>query len=150
MLNDQIATLNTLVWEIVSKLGARSAPPVADAVMPLAFARSLPELEQEGGVRFLRDGLIKHIKDLFSRSVPEEQQDLAEIDPSFGELVARLPKESFFVPSLDAHLSVARLIAEPNLLDEARRFTRQKGLETLATADALDQLYAAVVEARAA
>lgn len=149
MLSDQQRLLRELIWEAVGRVG-RSATRVADDVLPRAFPRSVPELEQEGGLKIMRTGLIQYIKPIIDAPEPSEEQiDLAEIDPSFGEIVKRLPKNSFFVPSRDEYLPVALLIAEPALLDEARKFTRQKGLETLATADTLDQLYAAVMDAAA-
>ena len=44
---------------------------------------------------------------------------------------------------------VPDLIAEPDLLDDARRFMRRKGLECLAEANRLDALYTAVTGNRA-
>jgi hypothetical protein len=48
------------------------------------------------------------------------------------------------VESADEYVDVPSLIAEPALLNDARKFMRRKGEECLAEAKILDELYAAV------
>lgn len=146
MLHSQLTALNDLINEAMARVGM-SPRAIADDVMPLAFPLSLPNLQAEGGEGLFRDGLVRHIKRVLDRPTTADQRDLSEIDGSFGALVERLPKRVFFVPSLDAFVWIGDLIQNPPQLDEARKFTRMKGEETLATAAALDQLYAAVIEA---
>jgi len=148
MLTDQQRILRELIAEAVGRVG-RSATKIADDVLPRAFRRSLPELEIEGGARILRQGLVAFIKPLLDEAEPDDRQlDFGDVDEAFHAIVSRLPKRVFFVPSLGLYVPISDLIDEPERLDEARRFTRQKGEETLATADILDQLYAAVIDAR--
>ena len=56
-----------------------------------------------------------------------------------------LRSKSYFVESAEEYVLIPDLIAEPPLLDDARRFMRQKGKECLDEADRLDALYAAVI-----
>ena len=46
--------------------------------------------------------------------------------------------------SAEEYVAIPALIAEPELLDDARRFMRRKGKECLDEADRLDALYVAV------
>jgi len=72
------------------------------------------------------------------------QTDFADRCDAFAPLVSDLRSKSYFVESAQEYVVVPDLIAEPDLLDDARRFMRRKGLECLAEADRLDALYAAV------
>jgi hypothetical protein len=58
--------------------------------------------------------------------------------------VKDLRSKSYFAESAAEYVAIPDLIAEPELLDDARRFMRRKGIECLAEADRLDALYAAV------
>ena len=66
---------------------------------------------------------------------PSIQGDFADIDPQFRSLVDALRNVAYHVPSRDEHVPVAELIAKPALLDDARRFMRQKGQECIDEAD---------------
>jgi len=58
--------------------------------------------------------------------------------------VKDLRSKSYFVESAEEYVAVPDLIVEPDLLDDARRFMRRKGVECLTEADRLDALFAAV------
>jgi len=62
----------------------------------------------------------------------------------FKSIVGKLSSGRYYVPSLDEHLPIVRLIKYPPFLDEARKFHRQKGNEVLRESDVLDELYDAV------
>ena len=62
----------------------------------------------------------------------------------FAPLVKDLRSKSYFVESAAEYVAIPHLIAEPELLDDARRFMRRKGKECLDEADRLDALFAAV------
>jgi hypothetical protein len=96
----------------------------------------------------LRDDVIifeaKYLK-RNSNAPLEGQGDFADISDEFRDIVKKLSSNSHYVPTLQQHMPVGFLISNPDMLDEARQFKREKGLETLAEADVLDELYEAVV-----
>lgn len=150
MLNKRRPELNDLVWDAASRVG-HNAPKIADDIIASTFPRTHAEAMIEGADKLLRDGLIATVKGILRTSgEPDGQVDFAEIDPSFRPLVQGLKRPSYYAESRGEYVSLADLIAEPTLLDDARKYLRRKGDECIAEASRLDQLYAAVVEASAA
>ena len=93
----------------------------------------------------LRTGIISETKRILrNRRDLERQTDFADRCDAFAPLVSDLRSKSYFVESAEEYVAVPDLIAEPDLLDDARRFMRRKGLECLAEANRLDALYTAV------
>ena len=96
-------------------------------------------------MRMLRTGIISEVKRILrNRDDGLGQGDFADRCDAFAPLVRDLRSKSYFVESAAEYVVVPDLIAEPDLLDDARQFMRRKGLECLAEADRLDALYAAV------
>lgn len=144
MLNKRLANFVELVWTAAASVG-NSAPRVADAIIKKAFPQTVKEAEIEGAITMLRTGVINEVKSILRGSFgPEEQRDFSEIDEQFRPIVEHLKKKAYFVESAGEYVTVPRLIAEPDLLDDARKFMRRKGEECLAEADRLDELHAAV------
>jgi hypothetical protein len=135
-----------LVWEAVPIVG-RSAPRITDYVFGKAFPETVKSAEAEGAMKLLRNGGIVEVKRVF-RTAPEGngQSDFGQIDASFKPYVQSLQRPSYFVPELEEEVLVAELICEPAYLDSARRFMRKKGVECLAEARRLDELYRVVVK----
>ena len=135
-----------LVWEAVAVVG-RSAPRIADYVFSKAFPQTVKSAEAEGAMKLLRNGGIVEVKRVL-RTAPEglDQSDFGQIDASFKPYVQSLQRPSYFVPELEEEILVAELIALPEYLDSARRFMRLKGVECLAEARRLDELYRVVVK----
>lgn len=149
MLNKRRPDLNELVWEAAHRVG-HNAPKIADDILAPTFPRTHAEAIMEGADKLLRDGLIATVKRILRTAGEDiEQRDFAEIDPAFRHITDGLRRPSYFVESLDQYATLAELIACPDLLDDARKFLRRKGDETLAEAERLDQLYAAVTGASA-
>lgn len=146
MLNDKLQPFYQAVHTAMMEVG-NSAPRIADRVIEIAFPETAEAAEREGAYSMLRNGIIAFLTTYLKRNsnAPlESQGDFAEISEEFRDIVGKLHSHSHYVPTLQQHMPVAFLIASPEYLDEARKFKRQKGLETLAEADALDELYEAV------
>ena len=144
MLDSQSAAFAERVWEIAARLG-NNAPRVADDIMGTAFPLTCSQARAEGALRMLRTGIISEVKRIL-RNHDEGlgQTDFAEICEGFAPLIKELRSKSYFVESAEEYVGIPDLIADPELLDDARRFMRRKGKECLDEADRLDALYAAV------
>lgn len=137
--------LTGAIWESAVRLGSRNAPRIADDLLARNFPESMAATERDGLSAILRRGLVEHVTRILKAANDDAAQiDLSEVDPSFRSLVRALKSKSYYVEALAEQVSVARLIAEPALLDDARRFMRRKGLECIEEARRLDALYEAV------
>ena len=144
MLNSQSAAFAASVWEIASRLG-NNAPRIADDIMEEAFPLTCSQARQEGALRMLRTGIITEVKRILRNQEDGlGQGDFCEVSETFAPLVRALRSKTYFVESAQEYVGIPDLIAEPDLLDDARRFMRRKGIECLAEADRLDALFAAV------
>ena len=150
MLTDRLQVFFQRLHAALGRVG-NNAPRAADIVISEAFPDTSEAAHREGADAMLRDGVIAFISKYLKRTPGDiGQHDFSEIDPGFVGIVQRLQNPRHYVPSLKEYVSVPELIADPSLLDEARRFKRQKGEETLAEAKVLDELYDAVIRKRAA
>lgn len=146
MLNDKLQSFYQAVHTAMMEVG-NNAPRIADRVIFEAFPDTSEAAEREGADKMLRDGVIIFVAKYLKRNsnAPlEGQGDFGDISDEFRDIVKKLSSNSHYVPTLQQHMPVGFLIANPEMLDEARQFKREKGLETLAEADALDELYEAV------
>jgi hypothetical protein len=145
MLSDKLQAFYHAVHAAMMEVG-NSAPRIADRVIADAFPDTADASEREGADKMLRNGVIDFLSKYLKNNAftPEEQVDFSDISDEFQDIVKKLSKPSHYVPTLQQHMPVSYLIANPEALDEARKFKREKGLETLAEADALDELYDAV------
>lgn len=143
MLTDKLRHFYDAVNIAIAKHG-KNAAAVANEVIGIAFPSTVAAAEDEGADVMLRAGVVAKVKKMMTKEGEADQSDFATIAPDFLPIVKRLHGHSHFVPSIDEHVHVGVLIAEPALLDEARRFKRQKGEETIAEAEILDELYRAV------
>jgi len=144
MLDSQAAGFTERVWEVASQLG-NNAPKIADDMMEDAFPLTCTQARQEGALRMLRTGIITEVKRILrTQGDAVGQADFADVCEAFAPLVKDLRSKSYFVESAEEYVAIPDLIAEPALLDDARKFMRRKGKECLDEADRLDALYAAV------
>ena len=144
MLDSQSAAFAERVWDYASRLG-NNAPKIADDMMETAFPLTCTQARQEGALRMLRTGIISEVKRILrNRDDGLGQSDFAEVCEAFAPLVKQLRSKSYFVESAEEYVGIPALIAEPELLDDARRFMRRKGVECLSEADRLDALFMAV------
>ena len=144
MFDSQSAAFAEHVWDSASRLG-NSAPKIADEMMEAAFPLTCKQARQEGALRMLRTGIISEVKRILRhRDDGLTQADFKEVYSAFAPLVKDLRSKSYFVESAEEYVGVPDLIEDPELLDEARRFMRRKGLECLTEADRLDALFMAI------
>ncbi|PKP85699.1 MAG: hypothetical protein CVT80_01010 [Alphaproteobacteria bacterium HGW-Alphaproteobacteria-2] len=144
MLDSRSAAFAERVWEVASQLG-NNAPKIADDMMEDAFPLTCSQARREGALRMLRTGIITEVKRILrNQDDAPRQADFADVCEAFAPLVKDLRSKSYFVESAEEYVAIPDLIAEPDLLDDARRFMRRKGKECLAEADRLDALFAAV------
>jgi hypothetical protein len=148
MLTEKLRHFYQLVETARGELG-NNATRIADRIMSEALPSTAEAAEREGADKMLRVGVIEILKSYLKKdhSLGDVQQhDFADIDPAFSAIIKKLQNPSHYVPSLEQYVHVSVLIVQPALLDEARKFKRQKGEETLAEAKFLDELYSAVLE----
>ncbi len=146
MLNKLLAEFQSLVHEASTRVGA-NAPAIADAVIKTAFPKTVSSAEQEGASDIFRDGVVGAIKKLIRRGPSDvTQRDFVDICEEFAA-ASELKSRAYFVPQIAEYVSIPRLVSDPELLDGARRFMRQKGEECIAEANRLDRLYEAVMAA---
>lgn len=148
MLNDRLARFHELVESARSRVGD-SPPRITDEIMAVAFPRTSEEAWREGADKMLRRGVIGAVSEAIRRPARDaRQRDMAEVEETFGATVAetmrRLHSDAYYVPSRGEQVAVLEMVEQPELLNEARTFMRQKGLECLEEARTLDDLYAAV------
>ena len=137
--------LNDAILEAANRLGARSGPAVADAIIARVFPSTLKASKGEGAEHILRNGLIAHVARVLKASTPQvAQKDFAALETSFGEYIKPLKSQSYFVPSRSEYVSVPDLIARPEQIKEAAAALRQHGEDCIAEAVRLDRLFEAV------
>lgn len=143
MLTDKLRVFYDAINIAVGRHGKNPAA-IARDVINQAFPDTAEAAEREGVDAMLRVGVVARIKQILTQQAEDNQTDFSEYHEDFRPIVQKLSSHSHHVPSLGEYIHVSALIATPALLDEARVFKRQKGLETLAEADVLDELYYAV------
>jgi hypothetical protein len=144
MLDSRSAAFAERVWEVAAQLGS-NAPKIADDMMEDAFPLTCTQARREGALRMLRTGIITEVKRILRNyDDADAQADFAEVCEAFAPLVKDLRSKSYFVESAEEYVTIPDLIAEPRLLDDARRFMRRKGIECLGEANRLDALFMAV------
>lgn len=144
MLNSQTNMLNDAVWLAVAKLGTMNTARVVDNIIEDVLPETVSASRHEGVYSMLRTGVMAHVRKILGSKVEEDgAPSLFDVDPHLAPYVSALKRGAYYVESLDEFVSLARLIKEITLLDEASKYMRRKGEETLAEADALDKLYRA-------
>jgi hypothetical protein len=145
MLTEKLRMFHEAVNIAISEVG-KNASKVADRVISEAFPETANAAEREGADTMLRVGVIAKIKSVLTRTDEAGQSDFSDIAEDFMPIVERLHSHSHYVPLPDVmeYVHVSILIENPDWLDAARKFKRQKGEETLAEATVLDELYEAI------
>jgi hypothetical protein len=149
MLSDKLRPFYDAVNSAIGEVG-KNAAKIADRVIKDAFPETAESAEREGADKMLRVGVISKVTAMLTKgSAEHEQGDFAEISEQFMPIVDRLHSHSHYVPlpDIQEYIHISVLIQNPEWLDAARKFKRQKGEETLAEADVLDELYQAVTVA---
>ncbi|MHB2169938.1 hypothetical protein [Alsobacter sp. R-9] len=148
MLERRVSDFTKAVWIAAAQVGT-SAPRVADHIVESLFPRTCAEARVEGAMAMFREGVIAAAKKVLrGGDVDADQFDFAGIDKQFAPIVETLKSRSYFVESEGEYVSVARLIAEPDLLKAAAEFMRRKAHENMDEFRRLDRLYKAVTGAR--
>lgn len=145
MLTDKLDIFYQHLHAAIMEVGT-SAPRIADRIIADAFPATSEAAEREGADKMLREGVVSFIAQYLKRNsnAPVGTIDFSEIDHSFLPITSKLKNQSHYVVALQQHMPVGFLIKNPEHLDDARKFKRQKGEETLAEAKVLDELYEAV------
>ncbi|NEI52683.1 hypothetical protein GR217_34255 [Rhizobium leguminosarum] len=148
MLNDKLRTFFDLVNKAVADHGL-DPKAVADAVIIEAFPETAAASQIEGADSMLRNGVIAFLKQHFKHTPPTDDRQLTlDIPAPLTAIVGKLKAVSHYVESLGQYIPVPVLIANPHWLDDARKYKRRKGEETLDEAAVLDELYDAVLDLR--
>lgn len=145
MLNSQTAQFASMVWVTANRVG-NSAPKIADEIMQETFPETCSAAQQEGVFKMLRVGIITEIKRILRAGEDVDGQiDFGDDNEQFAHIISELKSKTYFVESAGEYVSVPDLISDPDLLDDARKFMRRKGVECIEEAARLDKLYLAVV-----
>lgn len=144
MLKSHVHEFNDAVWTASASLGTMNAPRVTDDIISRLFPDTVRASNHEGAFSIFRNGVLVQVRKVLGAKVDDDgQMSIFDIDPRFRPFAEKLKRGSYYVESLDEYVSLPRLIKEVTLLDDARKFLRRKGEETLAEANVLDQLYKA-------
>ncbi|ASP83577.1 hypothetical protein [Sinorhizobium meliloti] len=148
MLNDKLRNFFDLVNRAAAVHGL-NAKAVADEIIREAFPETTAAAEIEGADAMLRNGVVAFIAQHFKRTPPADGRQLKlDIPEPLTPIVAKLKAAAHYVESLGQYVPVPILIANPPWLDDARKYKRRKGEETLDEAAVLDELYVAVLGRR--
>jgi hypothetical protein len=131
-----------------------SPPKIVDRIIEQQYPRTVTASKIEGAYTYFRDGLVAYVRAVLKRGGVEDsddrrQRDLSEIDADFRPMTTGLSHTDYFVPSRGVFVSLADLLRHLDQFDEARRYLRRKGEETIREADKLDELYFAAMAAAA-
>lgn len=138
--------LSDAVWEAVGKIGTMNTAKVVDHIIEEVLPETVATSRREGVYGMLRSGVMTHVRKILGAKIEEEcAPSLFDLHQSLAPYASTLKRGAYYVESLDEFVSLARLVKETSLLDEARRYMRRKGEETLAEANALDKLYHAAL-----
>ncbi len=144
MLSDKLRLFYDRMNDAVAIHGLNPAA-VADVIIAEAFPDTLAAASHEGAETMLRTGVIDFLSSHFKRAPKlDPMQSTFDFPESVKPIVAKLKGEAHYVQSLGQYVPNALLVSNPAWLDDARRYKRQKGNETLAEADILDELYDAI------
>jgi hypothetical protein len=147
MLRKRVGEFAEAVWRVAASVGL-NAPKVVDALLVETFPVTASAAEEEGASGIFRKGLTSEVNRVLKAAGGDDRQiDLDAEHSDFRPLVQALSRSTYKVDESEERIPVSRLISEPNLLDQARKYMRRKGEECLAEAQKLDELYAAVIAA---
>ena len=147
MLNRKLSVFAEAVYDAAKRLGEKPSL-ITDDIISSVFPETIEASEREGADKMFRRGVHEEVKRLIKAPANDPGTvDFSDRYPELFPIVQRLQSGTYFVESLDEFVPVSRLVEEHELLDDARRYMRRKGMETLAEADVLDELYAAVTGA---
>lgn len=146
MLKEVLAEFYQLAEQARAKYGDH-APKITDDIIAAAFPETVAASEVEGCDRMLRDGVKSQIAKYIRKPRRDtRQRTFEDISDEFKPLVEVLGSVAYYVPCATGgeYVGVPDLCHDADALDAARKFMRMKGEETLAEADRLDQLFAAI------
>lgn len=141
------SSFETMVDTLVASLGTAKAGVIAEAVISRLYPKTKASAEAELAWRHFYSGVAgsvrAYLKHTASPSTVDPDTFFAR-HPELFPFIERLSHTSYYTPAQDEYVSIYALCENPEMLDSARRFMRQKGVEVLAEADLLDELYDAV------
>jgi len=144
MLNDKLRTFFELVNSAAAIRGL-NAKAVADAVIYQAFPDTTAAATVEGADAMLRNGVIAFLAKHFKHTLADPQQLSLDIPEPLTPIVTKLNSLAHYVESVGQYVPVPVLIANSHWLDDARKYKRRKGEETLDEAAVMDELYVALM-----
>jgi len=144
MQNSRTADFHVVVMETVARIGM-SRTRVADEIIGVLFPCTIKSARDEGAERMFRRGVISAVGSVIRgmASLDDDQRSFSELCNEFP-IIRDLKSKSYFVEGLGEHVPIEKLVAFPDLLDDARRYMRRKGNECLEEAKRLDVLHEAV------
>ena len=149
MLKAVLADFYALADQARAKFGD-NAPKVTDDIIAAAFPETFAASMDEGCDRMFRDGVKEAVAKYIRKPAADtRQRTFDDIAPHLLPFAEKLGSVAYYVPTPTGgeYVSVPDLCADISLLDAARKFTRQKGEETLREAKRLDDLYDAATTA---
>lgn len=151
MLNESLFA--TMIESAIIALKTSKPGKIAEEVLPKLFPKTFKAASDEGASAHLLNGFTAavraHVKSLPMLAESAQETFFAR-HPKLFPYIQELSHHTYYSPNVDQYVSIFELCEKPELLDSARKFMRQKGEETIAEADRLDDLYNAVIRTRRA
>jgi hypothetical protein len=145
MLHEKIATFPSMVQALIVEMQTRNPSVIANGIIERLYPETARAAQTEGAIKFFQNGVKAGVRNEVTK-LPrsDEQQHMAELYPDLFPYVAELRRGTYYVPETSEYVTVAELIDSPTMLDSARKYLRQHGLDTIEEAGRLDELYKAV------
>jgi hypothetical protein len=145
MLDQKAATFSATVKGVIAALGTTNPARITEAVIDRLYPRTKAAAEDEGAFTFFQRGVTSGVISVNKRPAEaRQQQHMADLYPELFPYISALTRASYYVPETEEYVSIGELIDCPSLLDAARRYLRQHGIDTIKEAERLDDLYQAV------
>lgn len=146
MLHEKIATFPVMVQALIAELRTRNPATITKALISRLYPNTVQAAQDEGALKFFETGVKSGVRSEVNKLPPDdEQRHMAEIFPDLFPYISVLKRGTYFVPEVAEYVTISELIEAPEMLDSARKYLRQHGLDTLEEATRLDDLYQAVV-----
>lgn len=135
----------------VVALRSTKAGVIAKHIIPRLFPKTVDAAEKEGGLVHFEAGVTAAIR-LQIKAMPlidaDGQESFFKRYPKLFPFIQELSHGTYYTPNVDRYVSIFELCEQPELLDSARKYMRQKSKEIGDEADRLDDLYNAVMRSR--
>ena len=149
MLHEKIATFPVMVQALIAEFQTRNPKTIATALIQRLYPNTVQAAQDEGALKLFETGVKSGVRaEINKLPRADAQRHMAELFPHLFPYIAVLKRGTYFVPEVAEYVTISELIEAPEMLDSARKYLRQHGLDTLEEATRLDDLYSAITRKR--